>query len=338
MVDKEQLIDLSTKTCQTPSKYIPSNEEKKRIVILLYILFRNNRMIANLEALSALSETGTMTRAATFLRITQSAVSKRIATLEGETGQKLIEPIGRRVRLTPAGVRLLEKTRPFLVALKDAISDDAPAQGGRIVIGISESILCSWGPDLLAKVQTSIPDLEFSVNTHRSPVVIDQVRSGEYMLALCTSEQRDTPELKAELLYEEPMVIVPSGLKHIDLGTQNTLPVLTIEPHSVTWRCLARRLKDQASDWPFKLDVAQTVQSFASIAQMARAGLGHGLVPVGVAKALAVPTSTLIHFPHPGLARPISLVGRSTTLASPLIKTFHNALIQYFAQHINLPK
>ncbi len=291
-------------------------------------------MLANLEALSALSETGTMTRAATRLRITQSAVSKRIATLEIETGQKLIEPIGRRVRLTPAGMRLLEKTRPFLTALKDAIADNVPAQGGRIVIGISESILCSWGPKLLAQVRTTIPDLEFTVNTHRSPVVIDQVRSGEYMLALCTSEQRDTPELKTELLYEEPMVIVPSNLEPIDLNTQTTLSVLTIEPHSVTWRCLARRLREQAHTWPFKLEVAQTVQSFASIAQMACAGLGHGLVPIGVAQALAVPTNTLIHFPPPRLTRPISLVGRSSTMASPLIKTFHQAITQYFTHQL----
>lgn len=291
-------------------------------------------MIANLEALTALSEAGTMTRAATRLRITQSAVSKRIAALEAETGQKLIEPIGRRVRLTPAGVRLLEKTRPFLIALKDAISDDVPTQGGRIVIGISESILCSWGPNLLAQVQSAIPDLEFTVNTHRSPVVIDQVRSGEYMLALCTSEQRDAPELKAELLYEEPMVIVPSHLKPLDLQTQKNVPILTIEPHSVTWRCLARRLRDQSHAWPFQLEVVQTIQSFASIAQMARAGLGHGLVPIGVAQALAVPPQALIHFPPPELTRPISLVGRSTTLASPLVKTFHNAMRNYFEHHL----
>jgi DNA-binding transcriptional LysR family regulator len=291
-------------------------------------------LIANLDALSALSETGTMTRAATRLRITQSAVSKRIAALEAETGQILIEPMGRRVRLTPGGVRLLEKTRPFLMGLKNAMTDDVPIQGGRIVIGISESILCSWGPDLLARVQADIPDLEFTVNTHRSPVVIDQVRSGEYMLALCTSEQRDAPELKSELLFEEPMVFVPSKLQKIDLSTISTLPVLTIEPHSVTWRCLARRLRDQAASWPFKLEVVQTVQSFASIAQMARAGLGHGLVPMGVAQALAVPHEALLHFPTPGLARPISLVGRSTTLANPLIITFHDAITRYFANYI----
>ena len=288
-------------------------------------------MIANLEALTALSETGTMTRAATRLRITQSAVSKRIAALESDVGHKLIEPIGRRVRLTPSGVRLLEKTRPFLAALKEALADDAPTRGGRIVIGISESILCSWGAKLLARVRSEMPDLEFTVNTHRSPVVIDQVRSGEYMLALCTSEPQDAPELICEPLFEEPMVIIPAGLTPLDLRTQKHLPVLTIEPHSVTWRCIERRLRSRSKSWPFEIEVVQTVQSFACITQMAQCGLAHGLVPIGVARALGVPNKALHRFPDPGLTRPIGLVGRSTTFASPLVKTFHRALSTNFA-------
>lgn len=289
-------------------------------------------MIANLEALAALSETGTMTRAATRLRITQSAVSKRIAALEADVSHKLIEPIGRRVRLTPAGVRLLEKTHPFLAALKEALADEAPARGGRIVIGISESILCSWGAKLLARVRANMPDLEFTVNTHRSPVVIDQVRSGEYMLALCTSESQDAPELKCEPLFEEPMVIIPAGLIPLDLHTQKHLSLLTIEPHSVTWRCLERRLRRRSKLWPFEIEVAQTVQSFACITQMAQCGLAHGLVPIGVARALGVPKEAMYCFPDPGLTRPIGLVGRSTTFASSLVKTFHQALASDFAK------
>jgi DNA-binding transcriptional LysR family regulator len=228
-------------------------------------------------------------------------------------------------------VRLLEKTRPFLAALKEALADDAPTRGGRIVIGISESILCSWGAKLLARVRSEMPDLEFTVNTHRSPVVIDQVRSGEYMLALCTSEPQDAPELKCEPLFEEPMVIIPAGLTPLDLRTQKHLPVLTIEPHSVTWRCIERRLRSRSKSWPFEIEVVQTVQSFACITQMAQCGLAHGLVPIGVARALGVPNKALHRFPDPGLTRPIGLVGRSTTFASPLVKTFHRALSTNFA-------
>ena len=69
-------------------------------------------MFAHIETLSALAAAGTMTRAAIQLRITQSTVSKRIAALEREVGQPLVEACGRGVRLTPVGHRLLERATP----------------------------------------------------------------------------------------------------------------------------------------------------------------------------------------------------------------------------------
>ena len=48
-------------------------------------------MIENLETLLTLARVGTMMAASTELRITQSAVSKRIFTLERYYGRKLIQ-------------------------------------------------------------------------------------------------------------------------------------------------------------------------------------------------------------------------------------------------------
>ena len=48
-------------------------------------------MIDNLEALVALAECGTMSKAALRLSITQSAVSKRIANLQVQLGKPLVE-------------------------------------------------------------------------------------------------------------------------------------------------------------------------------------------------------------------------------------------------------
>ena len=104
------------------------------------------------------------------------------------------------------------------------------------------------------------------------------------------------------------------------------LPVLTIEPASATWSSLQRRLRRFTRQSGIRLEVECTLQSFACIAQMARHGLGHGLVPVGVARAMNIPSSDLFHFPPPGLTRPISLVGRSTTLAGPLVREFTRGL------------
>ena len=66
-------------------------------------------MIENLETLLALSRTGTMMEASTELRISQSAVSKRLATLEKYYDRKLIQKKGRRVELTQHGQRLVDR-------------------------------------------------------------------------------------------------------------------------------------------------------------------------------------------------------------------------------------
>jgi len=124
------------------------------------------------------------------------------------------------------------------------------------------------------------------------------------------------------------MVLVPSDLKPFTLAAGTTLPVLTIEPGSATWSYLQRRLRRQAKKWRFKIEVVRTLQSFAPIVQMARSGFGHGLVPSGIARALGIRPGDLVRFPAPGLTRPVSLVGRPTTLALPLVQRFHQALIQ----------
>jgi DNA-binding transcriptional LysR family regulator len=286
-------------------------------------------MIANIEALAALSELGTMTKAATRLRITQSAVSKRIAALEATTGHRLVERVGRGVRLTPAAVALLEKTDPFMTALRDALRDDRPAGTERLEIGVSESILASWGSEVLAGVRDENPRLALVVNAHRSPVALDHVRSGEYVLALCAGLADDTPELRSEVIFEEPMVIIPKGLK--TLALDGTIPVMTIEPHSATWQCLGRRIRIASKAWPFRLEVTQTLQSFVCIAQMARSGLAHGLVPVGVVRTLGIPLDRVLRFPNKGLSRPVSLAGRSSAFARPAVETFHASLIRAVA-------
>ena len=64
-------------------------------------------MIENLGTLVSLSKEGTMMEASTALKISQSAVSKRIANLERYYDRKLIERHGRRVVLTSHGTRLV---------------------------------------------------------------------------------------------------------------------------------------------------------------------------------------------------------------------------------------
>lgn len=289
-------------------------------------------MIAQLEALAALHRHGTMTRAATRLRITQSAVSKRIAALEHELGAALVERTGRKVQLTAEARDLLARTQPLLSELRATIAGRHLEQDGTLVVGVSESILSSWGPALLARVQQKLSGVDLILNSHRSPVALDAVRSGEYMLALIGGGDRNASDLVHEPVAEEPMVIVPSGDAPLRLRTGTELEVLTIEPQSETWRAIREPLQRLEAQRRIRVRPAQVLQSYASIVQMARAGFAPGLVPLGIARALGV--RQVVRLPRPGVARPVSLVGRPYMFQRPVVQRVLAQLVRGAAQAI----
>jgi len=277
-------------------------------------------MIENLETLLALSRTGTMLEASTELRVSQSAVSKRIAVLEKYYARKLIQKKGRRVELTQHGQQLVDKISPILSDLRDLFVDDMSASKGELIIGVSEAILSSWGPKTFIQVQSEMPEAHFVFHTHRTPVVLDRIRSGEFMAGVCTGSDNHDTDLQSEVLFHEPMVIIPSALEKLKWPQQDSLDVITIEDYSGAWRSF----KDEAARLKIRRSVS--LESFFSVAQMAIAGFGHGLVPIGVAQTLKVPDDCLINLSQSGLSRPVRFVARKSTYSLPIVTNFYQSL------------
>lgn len=67
--------------------------------------------IKHLEHLLALADTGSFSRAAEKLFITQSALSRSIQNLEEDLGGKVLDRIGKRNELTPLGLAVVSKAR-----------------------------------------------------------------------------------------------------------------------------------------------------------------------------------------------------------------------------------
>ena len=80
-----------------------------------------------LRLLLELARLGSMRAVADELHTTTSAVSQQLAVLAREAGTALVEPAGRRVRLTPAGRRLAEHAATILAAVDAARRDLDPA-------------------------------------------------------------------------------------------------------------------------------------------------------------------------------------------------------------------
>src|SRR5690349_14265855 len=104
-----------------------------------------------LTLLLALSRLGSMKEVAASLNMTTSTVSQQIAALAREAGTPLIEPEGRRVRLTPAGRRLADHAVTILAAIDAARVDldpEADPSGVVRVGGFATGIRVSLLPAL----------------------------------------------------------------------------------------------------------------------------------------------------------------------------------------------
>src|SRR3954462_9601050 len=99
----------------------------------------NNEIVdpRRLELLLQLSRLGSMREVSEALHVTTSTVSQQIAALAREVGTQLVEPEGRRVRLTPAGRRLADHAVTILAAVDAAPLDLDPESepAGRLRIG-----------------------------------------------------------------------------------------------------------------------------------------------------------------------------------------------------------
>ena len=274
-------------------------------------------MIENLETLIALSKTGTMMEASTALRISQSAVSKRIAALERYYDRDLIERHGRRVVLTHHGTRLVERVTPLLSELRSVFLEDNALRKGKIILGVSEAILASWGSTLFSQVRDLMPSVEFEFHAQRSPVVLDRLRSGEYMVGICTGSPDADTDLVSEVIRQEPMVIIPSGLKPLKYRSGDPLDVMTIESRSGAWGSIEENMQR------LSLNRSTSLESFFAVAQMALSDFGHGLVPTGVAKTLGIAEEKLIKLSAEELSRPVRFVARKSMFAQPLVRTFY---------------
>jgi DNA-binding transcriptional LysR family regulator len=79
--------------------------------------------LRKLRLLRELHARGTVTAVADALAYTPSAVSQQLAQLQREAGVPLTERLGRRLRLTDAGLRLVRHTDALLAQLEEAEAD-----------------------------------------------------------------------------------------------------------------------------------------------------------------------------------------------------------------------
>ncbi|MET9200663.1 LysR family transcriptional regulator [Gordonia sp. NPDC003585] len=237
-----------------------------------------------LELLLALSRMGSMRAVADAYHLTTSTVSQQIAALARETKTLLIEPDGRRVRLTPAGRRLADHAVTILAEVDAALRDldpDAEPVGTLRVGGFATGIRVSLLP-VLAELRDSHPGLRAVISEYE-PVEafellmnddIDLALSYDYNLAPATID----PALQSVALWSTPWgLAVPDD----DAGTR--APSDYADRY---WIVNSRNSADEtavrtlASLSGFTPTIAHQIDSLELVEDLILAGYGVALLPL----------------------------------------------------------
>lgn len=153
----------------------------------------------------AVAESGSISRAARQLSVSQSAVTEAVKVLESDVGAALLERSGRGVSLTHRGQVFLRHASRILEAVADARrtlpGDDSPA--GELHLGASSVVAGYTLADLLARFRRAFPAVAVRA-VEDSPEYLEHLLiNGELDVAvMVVSRLREPAALEARTIEE----------------------------------------------------------------------------------------------------------------------------------------
>ena len=239
-----------------------------------------------LQLLLALSRLGSMRAVAEAHHLTTSTVSQQIAALAKETGAQLIEPAGRRVRLTAAGQRLADHAVTILAAVDSARLDldpDAEPAGTVRVGGFATGIRVSLLP-IVAELAERYPKVEFLISEYEPIEAFALLTNDDLDLAL-TYDYNLAPASPGPVLESVALWSIAWGLGVPDEYPDGPADIAAYAEQ--TWIVNSRNTADEtavrtlASLAGFVPRIAHEIDSLELVEDLIVAGYGVGLLPIG---------------------------------------------------------
>lgn len=139
-----------------------------------------------LKSLAAVAETGSFSRAATSLCISQSAVSKRIKLLEEHLGVTLLDRSGPAMQLTSAG-KIVVKNAKAVVELCNRCVDELNVlrQNKKLTFCCTASFGISHLPRIVRRFMDQHPDItNFSFSLKNPEKIIEGLQNDTFQIAV----------------------------------------------------------------------------------------------------------------------------------------------------------
>jgi LysR family transcriptional regulator, regulator for metE and metH len=193
-----------------------------------------------------IASTGSVTRAAERLHLTQSALSHQLRDIESRLGLQLFLRLGKRMVITPPGERVLGAAKRVLDEIGRTEDDlRLMSQHGKGVLRLCTQCNTGyhWLPPLLQAFHRKYPGVDVQIMVNATDRPIEALLEGQIDLAVVTSEVNDKRLLTSPLFDDELVAVVaPSH----PFGTRTF-----IEPDDFTEEHLIIYTADRANSYIF---------------------------------------------------------------------------------------
>ncbi len=272
----------------------------------------------SLQAFLAVAESGSFSRAAEQLHLTQPAVSKRIAVLEGQIGARLFDRIGRTIGLTEAGRVLLPRARQILVMVDDsrrALGNLSHDVAGSLTLATSHHIGLHRLPPLLKAYTRNHPEVRLDLHFLDSEEAYQGVLDGELEIAVVTLAPHPDPQLEVVPIWVDRLCFVCAQDHPLAALPRPSLQALcehdAVLPGPLTFTRGLIEARFAAAG--LHLPVALSTNYLETLKMMTAIGLGWSLLP----ERLVAGELHELTIDHPPIHRPLGyLVHRSRTLSN----------------------
>ncbi len=290
-------------------------------------------VIPNLNRLlvfHAVAESGSFTRAARALFLTQSGVSKHVRHLEEELGTKLFDRLARRVLLTEPGRTLHDATREMLRLIQDAQARIAEADGPAGTLTLAASITAGTYilPAALAEYRTQHERVDIRVDVLLGDDVVRNVLENAADLGIVGQRVEDGRLAVQPFLSDELVAIVPSrhvwaGRRSLDLAKLSEEVLLIPRPGSGTRRAVEEELERRRVTPGRVMEYGNT----EAVIKAVGAGLGVALVSGRAAeRESAAAEVTVLRLRGPPVRRQFAAIWRRGRFLTGAARAFLEAL------------
>ena len=239
--------------------------------------------IQNIRAFLMVVETGSFSRAAERLFLTQPAISKRISTLESSLNCQLFDRLGKTVQLTQTGKALIPSYQRILAEINESeriVSTLRTSVSGHLKFGTSHHIGLHRLPPKLREYSRHFPEVELDIQFMDSEQAAALILKGTIELALITLPDTTDKPFSTIPIWTDSMKCV-SANDHV-LAKQQTVTRKDLSRHGVLIQSHSTHTRD-IIDRALKLDkktkIIMESNYLETIKAMIQNGLGWGVLP-----------------------------------------------------------